>query len=129
MQGMMGGLLIPRKATPRTMQDERIVLRKISTPFYWIPKALLQNTKPIWQGILAYNALMYYAVDGRTVNIGIRQMAKLVGCSRQTLMRGMEDLIAKKALRVRERKNTKGGKRNQLPNEYTLVELGSKESI
>ena len=109
------------------MVDEQITLGKISAPFYWIPRPLLDSIHPTPQGLLAYNALMYYAVDGRSRNIGIRQLANKVGSSQDTIRRGLKDLVAKEAIRVRERTKMTKGKRMTLPNEYTLIELAPRK--
>jgi hypothetical protein len=115
------------RVAPRKMVDEQITLRKISAPFYWIPKPLLDSIRPTWQGLLAYNALMYYAVDGRSRNIGIRQMADKVGVSQDTIKRGLKDLVAREVIQVRERMKMKKGKRMTLPNEYTLIDLAPRK--
>ena len=45
------------------MHEEKAAVRDIRTvPFFWIQRALLDEIKPTWQGLLAYNALAYYAV-------------------------------------------------------------------
>lgn len=128
MRCMMGELPPAKESQASPLQDEKIVLRKISAPFYWIPKALLDAVKPSQQGLMAYNALMYYAIDGRSQNVGIAQLAKKVGCSPDTMRRGLKDLVAKNALKVRERKVKKNGKLMVLPNEYTLVDLADRKS-
>jgi len=124
--GEDGAIAAQKDPTPK-MADEQIALKKINAPFYWIPKPLLDFVRPTWQGLLAYNALMYYAVDGRSRNIGIRQLAQKVGASQDTIRRGIKDLVAKGAIQMRERVKMKNGKRTTLPNEYTLMNLASRK--
>ena len=126
MWGSMGWWHDTEGLSPK-MADEQIALRKINAPFYWIPKPLLDSIHPTWQGLLAYNALMYYAVDGRSRNIGIRKLAEKVGASQDTIRRGIKDLAAKNALQMRERVKVKNGKRIRLPNEYTLTDLAPRK--
>ena len=108
------------------MHEEKAAVRDIRTvPFFWIQRALLDEIKPTWQGLLAYNALAYYAVGPKCREIGIPQMALKVGASQDTIRRGLKDLIAKNAIRSRERVKVKSGKRMTQPNEYTLINLGA----
>jgi hypothetical protein len=111
----------------RQMPEEQISIRKINAPFYWIPKQLLDSIRPTWQGLLAYNALMYYAVDGRSRNVGIPQLAQKAGTTEYIIRRGLKDLIAKNAIRMKERVKIKNGKRMTMPNEYTLIDLSPRK--
>ena len=107
------------------MNAEQLRVRDIRTmPFFWVQRALLDHIKPSWQGLLAYNALAYYAADSKCKNVSVLQLAEKIGCSEDTMRRGLKDLVGKKAIRMKfHHRKTKTGKRQQVSNEYTLVGL------
>lgn len=110
------------------MQDT-IRIRDIRTlPFFWIQRALLEVPRLSWKAILAYNALAYYAVGERSScrDVGIKVLAVRVGVSEQSMRRGLAELTKIKAIRIKPRFTSKGGKRQQLSNEYILVDLEPK---
>jgi len=135
----------------RAMSDERtqLQIRDIRTlPFFWIQRALFDTIHPSWRGLVAYNALSYYAArDAATCrNIGIKQLAELVSVSEDTMKRGLDELQKKKAVKVVAKFRTlpksrqtatespaasgstakhKHRRRQQLPNEYILIDLGT----
>lgn len=97
-------------------------------PFVWISKTLYRALNPSWRAILAYNALAYYAnsQSGTCEKIPLRTMARLVGVSEDTLMRGLAELERKKAVIVHKRSTkSTAGKRVPLPNLYELADLDS----
>ena len=113
-------------------REEAVSVRDRRTePFYKIERALLEVIRPSWKGLVAYNALAYYAINWKIIKVGIRQMAARVGVSEDTMKRGLAELLAKKAIQVRTRVKIKAGKRMALPNEYILIDLRpeSKRSI
>ena len=106
------------------VQDQRLKVRDMRTmPFFWIQRALLDEIKPSYQGLIAYNALAYYSAESKCRSIGIKQLAAKVGVSESTMKRGLENLEKKKAIRVKICHRTRGGSRLQLPNEYILFDL------
>lgn len=110
----------------RSNPEHKLRVRDIRTlPFFWIQRALLDNIRPNWKGLVAYNALAYYSAgdSGACRDIGIRKLAEKVGVSEDTMKRGLEELENKKAIEIRPRFKTKNGKRQQLPNEYLLIDL------
>lgn len=112
----------------KTQQDaQQLRVRDIRTlPFVWIQRALYESIRPNWKGILAYNALCYYAAgqSGVCRDIGIKLLADRVGVSVDTMRRGLDELERRKAIKVNARYKTKKiGKTQQLPNEYILVDL------
>lgn len=97
-----------------------------TTPFFWINKALLDVLKPSWQGLITYTALTYFSSGPTCRNVGIKKLAAKVGVSEDTIKRGLADLEKKKAIRVKKIMRTRGGSRQQLPNEYTLLDIEEK---
>ena len=99
-------------------REEAVSVRDRRTePFYKIERALLEAMRPSWKGLVAYNALAYYAINWKCLKVGIRQMALRVGVSENTMKRGLAELLAKKAIQVKTRVKIKAGKRMALPNE------------
>jgi hypothetical protein len=105
-----------------------------TTPFYWISKAILRKHRPSWRALLAYNALAYYAEGstGSCEHFSLKTLASLVGISKDTLLRGLDEL-EKKGLIVRHRRSKqttkgrpgsggKGGSRMPLPTLYELTD-------
>lgn len=80
-----------------------------------------------WKALIAYTALSYYSSGSDGQEIPIRSMAGLVGVSERTIMRGVNELEAKKAILIKKQFIEKNGKRQQLPNEYTLIDLVKSE--
>lgn len=80
-----------------------------------------------WKAIIAYTALSYDANGADGQEIPIRRLAATVGVSERTIMRGVDELEAKKAILIKKRFIEKNGKRQQLPNEYTLIDLVQSE--
>ena len=109
------------------MQDESVRGRSIRTlPFCWVQKALF-SLNPSWRAILAYTALAYEFTGERTKDVPLKRMAALVGVSEDTIMRGLKELAEKKAIKIKPHYRIKNGKRQQLPNEYILVDLDGHE--
>jgi len=111
------------------MQTDNLRVRDIRTlPFFWIQRALLDVIRPSWKGLLGYNALAYYAAgeSGTCKDIGIKLLADRVSVSENTMKRGLDELVKKKAVRMKAhyRKITNGN-RQQLPNEYVLIDLAT----
>jgi hypothetical protein len=108
-------------------------VRDIRTlPFLWIQRALLEITRPSWRGLVAYNALAYYAAGeaARCRDIGIKKLADRVGVSEDTMKRGLDELEKKKAIRIKPRfTKAKNGKHQKLPNEYILIDLETPKHI
>jgi hypothetical protein len=102
-------------------------------PFYWIHRALIDKIRPSARGLIAYNALAYFASDSAEVkSVSIPRMASRFNVSSDTIKRGLRELKDKKAIAVKEQfktKSKKNGKREQLPNEYTLIDLGAGSPI
>lgn len=111
------------------MPTDNLRIRDIRTlPFFWIQRTLLDTIKPTWKGLVAYNALAYYAAGESATckDIGIRVLANRVSVSEDTMKRGLDELGKKKAIRIRSRyRKIKNGKRQQLPNEYILIDLST----
>ena len=80
-----------------------------------------------WKAIITYTALSYDFNGAEGQEIPIKRMAGLVGVSERTIMRGLDELVKKKAILVKRRFINKNGKRENLPNEYTLINLVKKE--
>jgi hypothetical protein len=95
-----------------------------SQPFFWISKQLVQEIKPSWRALVAYNALAYFSISESCHDISIANMAQEFNVSFDTMRRGLRELRQKKAIVVKEHR--KKGSREQLPNEYILVDLASK---
>lgn len=95
------------------------------TPFYWVSKSFLRNLKPSWRAILAYNALAYFAhgESGSCENFSVRTLARLVGVSKDSMLRGLDELEEKGAIRRKRRSKKVGEKRMSLPTLYELVLL------
>lgn len=111
---------------PKQGIDLRV--RDIRTlPFFWIQRALLETVRPSWKGLIAYNALAYFAAGNtsKCKDVSIQKLADRVGVSEDTMRRGLEELIDKKAIKMRQRYLAKNGKRQQLPNEYTLIDIST----
>lgn len=93
-------------------------------PFLWIHQALFDEIRPSWRGLLAYNALAYAVSksgnSGTCKNIGIKELARRVAVSEDTMKRGLAELEAKGAIRIKARRKRDG---NKLPNEYILIDL------
>ena len=113
----------------QAMPTDNLRIRDIRTlPFFWIQRTLLDTIKPTWKGLVAYNALAYYAAGESATckDIGIRVLANRVSVSEDTMKRGLDELGKKKAIRIRSRyRKIKNGKRQQLPNEYILIDLST----
>jgi hypothetical protein len=113
------------------LPDQILRVRDIRTlPFFWVQRALLDVIRPSWRGLVAYNSLAYHATDS-AVQISLRQLAQRVSVSEDTMRRGLAELVKKKAIQCRERyKGPKkaSGQREQLPNEYILIDLGTPPS-
>ena len=110
-----------------------IRVRDIRTlPFYWIHRALIERIKPSIRGLVAYNALAYFASAmgaGVCKEISIPRMAAKFSVSEDTIKRGLRELVEKKAIISKERYKAKlKGKREQLPNEYILIDLGEQNT-
>lgn len=75
---------------------------------------------------MAFTALEYYAntTAGSCEGVTMKTMAKRVGTSKQTFLRGVEELEQKGVVKVRtrSRKSLKGG-RIPLANLYELADL------
>jgi hypothetical protein len=112
------------------MPSEIVNVRDIRRlPFFWIERALLDSIRPSWKALATYNALAYFAAgDAATCrDIGIRKLAEKVSVSEDTIKRGLAELQEKGAIKIKERyKNSANGRRQQLPNEYILIDLGPK---
>lgn len=108
------------------MRQEKVRVRDIRTlPFLWIQRALLDTIQPTWKGLVAYNALAYYATGDTATckDIGIKSLAERVSVSEDTMKRGLEELAEKRAITIRPRYRTQNGHRQRLPNEYVLIDL------
>jgi len=105
------------------MQGKSAVVRNIRTmPFCWIHKKLF-TLGMSWKAIITYTALSYYSDGSDGQEIPIRRMAAIVGVSERTIMRGLEELENKNTVLIKKQFVDKNGKRQQLPNEYTLINL------
>ena len=93
-------------------------------PFFWISKALIDVVQPTWRALIAYNALAYFSVSDACKDVSIPRMAKRFGISRDSMKRGLQELAEKNAIVVKSR--YKKGRREQLPNEYILIDLAVK---
>jgi hypothetical protein len=109
------------------MADQKLRVRDARTlPFIWISRVLLERYALSWKGILAYTAVAYHShsATGSCRNVGIRQLAKLVGVSETTMKEGLSEVEEKKAIKVKAYfTKLKNGKRLRHPNEYVLVDL------
>lgn len=98
-----------------------------SLPFLWMHMALFDVVKPSYKGILAYTALAYYAHGdrgGTGTTVALKDLAKIVNVSEDTIRRGLAELVKLQAIQIRPRwKELKGKKRQQIPNDYVLVDL------
>lgn len=107
------------------MKSETVGLRDLRTGFFWISHAL-HSYKLTWRALLAYMAIAA-AANANTHNCHkpIEQLAEWAGVSRSTLKRGLLELEKKATIRVKRRskKNPTTGKKEQIPNEYILIEL------
>jgi hypothetical protein len=106
-------------------KPENLRVRDIrSLPFLWIQRALFDTVQPSWRAIVAYNALAYFSSGqaGTCKDISIKRLAEKVAVSEDTIKRGLEELADKKAIRIKAR--YKKGTREQLANEYVLIDLG-----
>jgi hypothetical protein len=95
-----------------------------SQPFFWISKQLVQEIKPSWKALVAYNALAYFSISESCHDVSIAKMAQEFNVSLDTMRRGLQELRKKKAIAVKEHR--KKGSREQLPNEYILIDLAGK---
>jgi hypothetical protein len=105
---------------------ENLRVRDIRTlPFFWIQRALIDTIRPTWKGLVAYNALAYYSSgdSGKCRDVSRKVMADRVGVSEDTIVRGLAELEAKKAIKIRPRQRTKNGKKFHLTHEYILIDL------
>lgn len=106
---------------PKTNQNPRIIR---ALPFLWMHRALLDVVKPSWRGILAYTALAYYA-DGEHAgaSVAIKDLAAIVNVSENTIKRGLAELAKLNAIQIQPRWKPTKKKRQQIPNDYLLVDL------
>jgi hypothetical protein len=108
----------------KEMKRGNIAIRQ--TPFYWIPKVLIRKYNPSWRAILAYNALAYYTngESGSCEKFSLKTLASLVNTSKWTILRGLEELEEKGAVRrTRRSKKSESGGRIPLPTLYELIDL------
>lgn len=85
-----------------------------------VPKPL-HKFKPTWKAILAYYAIAYYAHNGSrtTENMTLRSLARIAAVSESTILRGLEELRKKGAIKVRHRsKKSPAGNRIPVANIY-----------
>jgi len=98
-------------------------------PFYWVHRALISVVKPTWRGLAAYHALAYFVVTERGVcSVSLKDLCDAAGgVSQDTMRRGLAELVKLKVLAIKPRwktRNTKtGAGRQQLANEYLLLDL------
>ena len=118
------------------MPSSDLAVRDIrSLPFIWIQKALF-DLKLTWKAIITYSALAYYAQGASCKHIEIKKLAYRVNVSEDTIKRGLKELCLKKAIRVQPRFRIvkqdnavrEKGKRQQLPNEYVLIDLAANDA-
>jgi len=93
-------------------------------PFFWVPKIFIDAVRPSWRALIAYNALAYFSVSDRCNGVSISRMAKRFRISQDSMKRGLQELVAAKAVVLKNHHDRK--KHQQLPNEYILVELATK---
>jgi hypothetical protein len=104
-------------------------IRDIRTlPFYLIQYALIDTIRPSVKALVAYNALCYFAAArASTCAVSLPRMAERFLTSEDSLRRGIAELVEKGAVQKREKfkpnGRRRGGKREQLPNEYVLIDL------
>lgn len=108
------------------------VIRK--TPFLWLNRCLIDDLRPSWRATIAYIALAYYAHgDSESCkDLSIPVLAKKMSVSADTMRRGLAELKKKGAIEIRERwkpRAKKSAPREQLPNEYTMLDLSPKQPI
>jgi hypothetical protein len=111
--------------------SENLRVRDIRTlPFLWIHRALIDVIRPSWKALVAYNALAYHASktnSGTCKDISIPALGALVSVSEDTMKRGLAELAAKGAIRIKPRHKRDG---NKLPNDYILIDLsGPREQL
>jgi len=94
-------------------------------PFVWIQRALFEVIRPSSRGYSAYLALSYFAVEGRCRAHGVKDMARLVDVSEDTIKRGLAELVERGAIVKMKKFKKVGTSRQQLPNEYVLIDLGT----
>lgn len=110
----------------------QVGVRDLQTyPFVMIPKAFF-DLKPSQKGFLVYLALRFYASNKRQACefVPIRTMAQRVQLSESSFKRGVEELEALGAVRVRRRsRRSPQGQKIPLPNLYELAHLDGNIAI
>ena len=104
------------------MQTSASVRSIRSMPFCWIHKALF-DLGLSWKGIITYTALAYEFSSEQAREVPLKRLATIVSVSEDTIRRGLKELVENKAIIVKVKYIKKNGKRQQLPNEYTLIDL------
>lgn len=97
-------------------------------PVPWIPIELFEMGLS-WRALIVYAGLTYYTCGAQTCDIAIKRMAKLIDASESTVKRGLKELKEKEAILVESRfkaatSHRPEGKREQLSNEYSMLQLG-----
>ena len=101
-------------------------------PACWIPYELFELGCS-WRAIATYTGLAYYASGATSCDVSIKRIAASVGVSEDTVKRGLKELKEKQAILVQENfrpatTHRPQGSREQLPNEYFLLELGKRKT-
>ena len=73
--------------------------------------------------------LAYYAdgASGSCRDVALKVLAEKVSTSEDSMRRGLEELVEKKAIRMKARFRMKNGSRVNLPNEYVLIDLAQEK--
>jgi DNA-binding MarR family transcriptional regulator len=112
---------------PSQPQNQEIkIIDRQTYPFLLIQKIFFARFTPTFRAILAYLAMKYYGSNekGTCEKISYATMAKRMNTSKNTIIRGVEELEKKGVVLVHKRsKKSPKGERVPLPNLYELVDL------
>lgn len=112
------------KLTDLRIRDER------RFPACWIPLPVFSR-KLSSTALLTYTGLAYYAGSSGECQVSLRELAATIGMAVRTTQYGLRELEQKKLIRVEEQfrkanKHRPEGQREQLANDYILLELNEK---
>lgn len=127
-------MVVAMKKVQPNKNEEVMQIRDLRIfPACWLPFEVF-DLGLSWRAILVYSALAYYISGGTSCRPRLRILADLVGVSVDTARRGLKELEGQKAIRIERHfkeatMHREKGKREQLPNEYSLLALGKKRNL
>lgn len=99
-------------------------------PALWVPYEVFEMGLSS-RALQTYESLSYYAGGTASCSVPIKQMAKRVAVSEDTIKRGLKELIDRKLVRVERIYKQNGSKasREQLANHYHLMDLSKRKIV